>query len=75
MVRDWFGDLTLEDLRRPGRDLSTCASIDPWLAPGELETVQRFKSFKRQVEWLAGRLAVKNLVADCLDPGRPRKSE
>ncbi len=71
LVRDWFGDFTLEDLRRPGRDLSICASIDPWLAPGELETVQRFKSFKRQVEWLAGRLAVKNLVADCLDPGRP----
>ena len=71
LVRDWFGDSAFADLRRPGRDLSTCASIDVWLSPGEIETVQRFKSFKRQVEWLAGRLAVKNLVAACLDPGRP----
>ena len=71
LLRDWFGDLALEDLRRPARDLSACAAIEAWLAPGEMETVQRFKAFKRQVEWLAGRLAVKHLVAACLDPDLP----
>jgi len=67
LVRDWSADLGSENLRRPARDFSTLAGIRDWLAPGELETVQGFKALKRQVEWLAGRLAVKALVSACLD--------
>ena len=71
LVRDWFGDLGIENLRRPARDFSLLAEIRDWLAPRELETVQGFKALKRQVEWLAGRLAVKSLVSDCLDARLP----
>jgi 4'-phosphopantetheinyl transferase len=67
LVRDWFGDSGIEGLRRPARDLSSIAALQDWLAPGEWEAVQGFKALKRQVEWLAGRLAVKTLVAACLD--------
>jgi 4'-phosphopantetheinyl transferase len=67
LVRDWFGDLEIGDLRRPARDLSFIAALRDWLAPGEWEAVQGFKALKRQVEWLAGRLAVKTLVTACLD--------
>ncbi len=69
LVHDWLGDPALADLRRPARDLGALPCINEWLAPEERETVNRFKSLKRQVEWLAGRLAVKRLVAECLDPG------
>jgi 4'-phosphopantetheinyl transferase len=71
LVRDWFGDLGIENLRRPARDFSLLAEIRDWLAPRELKTVQGFKALKRQVEWLAGRLAVKSLVRDCLDARLP----
>jgi 4'-phosphopantetheinyl transferase len=67
LVKDWFGDLGIENLRRPARDLSTLGAIRDWLAPGEWEAVQGFKALKRQVEWLAARLAVKTLVTACLD--------
>lgn len=69
LVREWFGALPSADLRRPARDLSPYPWFDPWLAPGEREIVNGFKSLKRQVEWLAGRLAVKTLVAACFDSG------
>jgi 4'-phosphopantetheinyl transferase len=69
LVKNWFGDSGIEGLRRPARDLSSIAPLPDWLAPGELETVQGFKALKRQVEWLAGRLAVKTLVTACLDAG------
>ena len=68
LVRDWFGDLGIENLRRPARDLSSIAAIRDWL---EWETAQGFKALKRQVEWLAGRLAVKALVSDWLDASLP----
>jgi 4'-phosphopantetheinyl transferase len=71
LVRDWFGDLEIENLRRPARDLSALAALRDWLAPAEWETVQGFKALKRQVEWLAGRLAVKTLVTACLDAKLP----
>lgn len=67
LVEDWFGDLEIEGLRRPARDLSSIAALREWLAPGEWEVVRGFKALKRQVEWLAGRLAVKTLVTMCLD--------
>jgi 4'-phosphopantetheinyl transferase len=71
LARDWWGDFLLADLRRPARGLSPAAPIDAWLAPVEQKVLERFKSFKRQVEWLAGRLAVKTLAGACLDPDLP----
>ena len=71
LTRDRFGDLALEDLRRPARNLSWQWPINQWLTAIELETVNRFKALKRQVEWLAGRLAVKTLVTRYIDPQRP----
>ena len=68
LVDDCFGDLAIEDLRRPALDLSAHPGISTWLAAEEQEAVNRFKSLKRQVEWLAGRLAVKTLVSACLAP-------
>lgn len=71
LVGEWFGDLGIENLRRPARDLSALAAIRDWMTPDELETVQGFKALKRQVEWLAGRLAVKTLVGACLEAKLP----
>ena len=46
--------------------------IHPFLCPGELETVNRFKSLKKQIEWMAGRRLVKEMVgyatAEKVDP-------
>ena len=36
--------------------------IHPFLNPVELETVNRFKSLKKQIEWMTGRCLVKEMV-------------
>ncbi len=36
--------------------------ILPFLSPEELETVNQFKSLKKQIEWMAGRSLVKEMV-------------
>jgi 4'-phosphopantetheinyl transferase len=46
------------------------ARID-WLGAAELAQVNTFKSRKRQLEWLAGRLALKALAAAVALPGVP----
>ena len=43
----------------------------PLLAAGEIEKVNTFKSRKRQVEWMAGRLAAKTLAACAAGHTRP----
>ncbi len=43
----------------------------PLLAAAEIKTVNTFKSQKRQVEWMAGRLAAKTLAAGAAENARP----
>jgi 4'-phosphopantetheinyl transferase len=71
LIQRWFGHMAMEDLRRPARRFDAHPRIEAWLAPEEQEALNHFKSFKRQVEWLAGRLAVKALVAGCLGAELP----
>ncbi len=40
--------------------------IHPFLCPAELETVNRFKSLKKQIEWMAGRRLVKEMVGSAM---------
>jgi 4'-phosphopantetheinyl transferase len=40
-----------------------------FLSPEEIEMVNRFKSLKKQVEWMAGRFLVKTMVQEALDNG------
>lgn len=47
--------------------ITACDFAHPLLAPAELARVNTFKSRKRQVEWLAGRLAAKSLAGICMD--------
>ena len=71
LVQQWFGHTGMEDLRRPARHLDAHPRIEAWLATEEQGTLNHFKSLKRQVEWLAGRVAVKILVAGGLGAGLP----
>jgi 4'-phosphopantetheinyl transferase len=43
----------------------------PLLAAAEIKKVNTFKSRKRQLEWMAGRLAAKTLAADTADQAGP----
>ncbi|MCP4115326.1 MAG: 4'-phosphopantetheinyl transferase superfamily protein [Desulfobacteraceae bacterium] len=42
-----------------------------FLSPGEIEMVNRFKSLKKQVEWMAGRFLVKTMVQKALNNEMP----
>ena len=46
--------------------------ILPFLSPAELEAVNRFKSLKKQVEWMAGRSLVKEMVCAATPKGTKR---
>ncbi|MBI9087992.1 MAG: 4'-phosphopantetheinyl transferase superfamily protein [Desulfobacterium sp.] len=42
-----------------------------FLSPGEIEMVNRFRSLKKQVEWMAGRFLVKTMVQRALNNDTP----
>jgi 4'-phosphopantetheinyl transferase len=57
--------------RQPPIALDAAHPLGDILNPGEIDQVNRYKALKRQVEWIAGRLAVKKLVARWLRPDLP----
>jgi len=57
-------------VRPPVGIASTGLALD-WLNPNETRRVAGFKAQKRQVEWVAGRLALKSLAAAVLFPTTP----
>lgn len=59
--------------RKPPIALDAAHPLGQLLDPGEIGQVNRYKALKRQVEWIAGRLAVKQLVARWLRPDLPAK--
>ena len=40
----------------------------PWFSQAEIDTLNDFKNLKRQIHWLGGRFAVKQLVLQLIDP-------
>lgn len=59
----WLPALGGADRRRPSVAIEADSPAAGLLHPAELETVNRMAALKRQVEWLAGRYAVKMLAA------------
>jgi 4'-phosphopantetheinyl transferase len=58
-------------LRPPAENLADALAAAAWLAPAEKQRVAAFKAQKRQVEWIAGRLALKALAVAVLFPATP----
>jgi len=46
----------------PGIDLTSCRAAAEYISTGEIEKVANSRSLKRQVEWLCGRIALKELI-------------
>ena len=53
---------TARPLKLSARDLRL-----PFLGSEEIDTVNQFKALKKQVEWMAGRLAAKQLARNLLN--------
>jgi len=49
---------------RRATDFTPGDFIFPFLSPDELQSVNQFKSLKKQIEWMAGRSLVKQMVCD-----------
>ena len=47
---------------------------EPWFGPAEIARVNDFKNLKRQLHWMGGRIAVKQLVLRLIDPARHARS-
>jgi len=62
-IRDAFRTL-------PPLSFSTHDFREPFLGPDEITTLNRFKALKKQIEWMAGRYAAKQLARQFID-GRP----
>lgn len=74
LIRDCLPDVPVDDYRTlPGWELGPTIRLD-FLSREEVKHVSGFKSLKKQVEWIGGRLALKTLVAQVLpDAGLPQQ--
>lgn len=72
MLQRHLPQLDRNDYRRqPPIALDQAHALRALLSAEEMAQVNRFKALKRQVEWLAGRIAVKTLVVRSLKPELP----
>jgi 4'-phosphopantetheinyl transferase len=72
LIERYLPHLDRADYRQqPPIALEAAHLLRDFLAADEMAQVNRFKALKRQVEWIAGRLAVKSLVARWLTPELP----
>ena len=56
-------DVTPEFRRIKSRPLDSQGALTAFFQPGEIDRVSQYKVFKKQAEWMAGKVAVKGLAA------------
>lgn len=62
-VRMFFGDPSPTDFRRQkNRVLPPSGPLGPFFSESEFDKINKFKVLKKQVEWMAGKVAVKTLA-------------
>jgi len=62
ILRSYFSDQDTSDLRGNKNILiSDHSSVSSFFDPGDIDKINGFRSFKRQIEWISGRMAIKML--------------